>query len=107
MKSRLEYRDENFLNLDLFQNARDVNQTFKSFLETLQAEGRVAPAFRNDAEVRCFAIELYKSKHPEVKVIAYTFDAPGRISETDVFRPRQLQYCVVDDSVIKNIELVS
>ena len=107
LMAELEYKDENFLNLDLFQNARDVNRTFKQFLETLKAEGMVAPAFRSKGESRCFAIELYKSKHPEVKVIAYTFDAPGKISPKDVFIPRQLQYCVVDDSVIKSIELVS
>ena len=101
----LEFPDETFLNLDLLPCARSVNLTFINFLNKLKKDGAIIPKFRDEAEERCFAIELYKKLHPEIKVIAYTFDAPGKAFKGYIFKPRQLQYCVVDNSIIKSINL--
>lgn len=103
----LEFSDETFLNLDLLPCAKSVNHTFINFLDEVKKDGKIIPNFRNEAEERCFAIELYKKLHPEIKVIAYTFDAPGKTFKGYVFRPRQLQYCVVDNSIIQSIDLTS
>lgn len=103
----LECQGTDFLNLDLFPYNRAVNDTFKNYLDELERAGEVVPLFSSEKEKSCFAIELYKVSHPEIKLIAYTFDAPGKVDARNVFTPRQLQYCVVDEDIIKDIQYVS
>lgn len=106
LEVQLEYQDNEFFDLDIYQNVIDVNQTFEEHMRELKAKGEVIPDFKDKAQERCFAIELYKRKHTGIKLMAYTFDAPVKYPRKFVFTPRQLQYCVIDQSIIKNITLM-
>lgn len=109
LKADLICEEEEFLDLDLFDRAQDVNQTFYNFLDRLKQEGQLIPEFNSKEDKRrCFAVELYKKLHTEIKLIAYTFDAPVGDKRKDqfVFVPRQRQLCVCDPAIIRNIESV-
>ncbi len=108
LQAILAYSDTAFLDLDVFSSAQAVNRTFNKFLQDLAAAGEVIPNFSGRDDLRhCYAIELYKRKHPEVKIISYTFDAPtGSYNKAEfAFVPRQKQYCVIDHSIIQSISL--
>lgn len=108
LRASLECDVTEFFDLDLFNNVCDVNRNFITFMNDLKKEGTVGIDFESQKidEQRCFAIELYKETHPEIKLIAYTFDAPiskKKASKWPIFVPRQKQYCVISHDVIKNI----
>ncbi len=102
----LQYEDAAFFNLDLNENARSLHFFSEDFLHQIQSEGKLKIHFDNLAELRCLCIEAFKVLHPEIKLIAYTFDAPGHYDKW-LYPPKQLQYCVVDHSIIRDIKLVS
>lgn len=98
--------ESTFFNLDLNENARLLNNFADSFLQEIKNEGKLKINFKKKADLRCFIVEAYKERHPEIQLIAYTFDAPGHYSKW-LYPPKQLQYCVVDHKIISNIKLAS
>ena len=91
---------------DLNENAYAFNRFSQRFLQEIKSAKRIQIDFNDQAQLRCFCMEAFKLQHPEIKLISYTFDTPGRCGRW-LFRPRQVQYCVIDHSVISNIELVT
>lgn len=109
--AKIECDNTEYLDLDVFDNVFDVNNCFKRFLRSLKKENTVGIDFESAGidERRCFAIELYKETHPDIKLISYTFDVPTRNPRAYAslaFVPRQKQYCVVSSDIIKSINNV-
>lgn len=108
LRVSIECKSSEFFDLDIFDNALAISNTFERFIRKLKQEGTVGIDFESKQldEQWCFAVELYKETHPEIKLIAYTFDAPmsrKRKHKRPIFIPRQKQYCVISHDIIKSI----
>ena len=87
--------------LDMPQNVIELENFYKQSLKFFK-EG--APQFKNVHEVRCFWSDYYKETHPNIKVMAYTFESTEHVFAGFAIKQRQL--CVKDHSVISNIRKV-
>lgn len=106
LSATLQYEDNAFFNLDLNENTYAFNRFSQRFLQEIKSAKKIQIDFNDRAQLRCFCMEAFKLQHPEIKLVSYTFDTPGRCGRW-LFRPRQVQYCVIDHSIISNIELVT
>lgn len=106
LAANLSYKEFELLNLDKVNEAKKLNEFYKQFIMQLESEGKLGIDFSSrEDKRRCFTIELYKKFHPEIKIIAYTFDVVPKTGEATrlLFIGKQKQYCVVDHAIISDI----
>ena len=98
----LIYEAEEFFDIDIPDNVLIMSRYYEdSIQEGMFSNG--APQFQTPEELKCFVSNLYKEAHPNIKVLAYTFDST---QYTGIgFAIKQRQICVSDDGVIKNIRM--
>lgn len=106
LSALIQCDDTSYFNLDLNENSILLNNFSEELRASLKREGVLIPHFKDEKEMHCFFIEAFKETHPTIKLISYTFNTPGNYNGL-MFRPRQLQYCVVDGTIIHDIKFVS
>lgn len=102
LSAKLSCESEGYLDLDRVHNIRRVEHHYKeSEKEGMFANG--GPTFQSDEELQCFAVNLFRADHPEIKIIAYTFETKHR--SIVGFGIKQRQLCACDASVISDIAI--
>lgn len=99
----IQYRRDEMFDLDIPENIALIDRCVSQELRS----GRFvngSPQFKSDDELRCFSVNFYRAMHPEIKVVAYTFDSTQRV--TAGFHIKQRQLCVNDQSIISNIRSI-
>ena len=107
LSSILCCNNDQFMDLDKAVNLKKIINYAKRFTEGLEKQGKMIPRFssENIDALRCFWCNVYKREHPNIKLLAYTFETA---TETNVgFRFKQRQFCAVDNSVISEIKEVT
>lgn len=96
----IRYRRDEMFDLDIPDNVFKIESCFIQAM-TDGEFGKGTPQFKSLDELRCFSTDFYKELHPEIKVVAYTFDSTQRVAAGFPFKQRQL--CVNDQSIISGI----
>lgn len=94
---------EEFFDLDIPINVFQIDKCFMQAMSNGDF-GNGTPQFESIDELRCFATNFYKETHPDIKVIAYTFDSTQHTKAGFPIKQRQL--CVSDQDIISNIRKV-
>lgn len=102
----LEFQNDQFLDLDKPNNLCAFNHCFEDFLEHLSTLGGHIPQFSKESpedikKLWCYASDVYKYMHTNVKLMAYTFDTPQEL--LCGFHYRQRQLCATDNTIITKI----
>lgn len=98
----LWYEDYQMLDLDKPRDLRKMIYDFKDFLQGLAKEGEMIPDFSDSLpKLWCFSCNTYKARHPQIKLIAYTFENPQETCTG--FKYKQRQFCSTDNSIISHI----
>lgn len=93
-------KSSEFFDLDIPENVLRLEDYFEASIDDGEFVGG-APRFQSDDELRCFTANYYKRTHPEIKVLAYTFDSTQKTRMGFAIKQRQL--CVSSHDVISNI----
>ena len=97
----ISFKKGELFDLDIPQNVIELE---KFCAQTLKSFKTGAPHFKNLQEIRCFWSDYYKETHPNIKVMAYTFESTEQVLAGFPIKQRQL--CINDHSVISNIRKV-
>ena len=96
----IQCQSNEIFDLDIPSNVLRIERCFMQAMENGEF-GKGAPQFKTMEELRCFSTDFYKALHPEIKMIAYTFDSTQRVKAGFPIKQRQLG--VNDQSIISNI----
>lgn len=102
---QLAYNESEHLDLDnskisdmveqFVEEARDYAQRGKLDFDTMSHEKKW-----------CFMCNFIQGLFPEYKIRSYTFEDKKRSNQSRVFGKVRKQFCVVDHSIIRNIQLL-
>lgn len=104
VSAELCFTDDEWLDLDDPSQLEEVNTLIREYLNN-------TPGFQifweksKKSQRWCLCCNLYRRIYPEIKVISHTFNFNRTASRSNVteFNVNQFQYCISNESVIKNI----
>lgn len=101
ISTELQCLNENFFDLDERSNLATFDAFFANWLYAIKRLKKGAPEFKSEYELACFASNLYKKCHPNITVLAYTYNTSEKTSSGFKFKQRQL--CVSKQSDLTHI----
>lgn len=105
VSAELNFTDDQLLDLDDPDQRRLINEYIAKYLE--KANIVEVDWKKIDKRKRwCFICNSYREEYDEIKVICHTFNFNETDDEPNLseFNVNQFQYCVVDESIIRNIQ---
>lgn len=103
LESILEYEKEEILDLDDQETLDKVNLLMKNVVESYQEIGMKMNRW-SDEKCQCFVCNFIQKLMPMIKIRCYTFPVQQGKCVPFRFGKNQKQYCVVDQSVIKEVD---
>ena len=97
----ISFDADEIFDLDIPRNIIELEKFCEKEMQSDTFKRNGAPHFKTHEEQRCFWADFYKETHPNIKVMAYTFDSTERVISGFPFKQRQL--CVNNHSAISNI----
>ena len=99
-----EYNDIEYLDLDDPSNIDKLNATVQTIIETSE-DTEFDLSSLSIEEKRNIYCNMYRRAYPNTKVISYTFSRNHEPYTVAGYKKNQKQYCVIDPSLIKNIQI--
>lgn len=99
-----EYNDIEYLDLDDPSNIDKLNATVQTIIETSE-DTEFDLSSLSIEEKRNIYCNMYRRAYPNTKVISYTFSRNHEPYTVAGYKKNQKQFCVIDPSLIKNIQI--
>lgn len=101
IKAEIAYSEEQLLNLDDAEQLKDLSDFYRKVIRITEDEKNLQMRFPTiDKKIWCAACNTYRRFHPDIVVTKYTF-SKARCGY--IYHQNQLQICISDDGIIKNL----